>query len=81
MEQTKLKILIENELYLLVLSNSEDELDKITIDTVRKSNNQFIGKYKEELTIKNIDFLTEYIWQVIDKRKNKLNTKNKELEK
>ena len=81
MEKTKLKILIENELYPLVLANSEDQLDKIIIDTVRRSNNQFIGKYKEELTIENIDFLTDYIWQVIDKRKNKLNTKNKELEK
>lgn len=81
MEQTRLKILIENELYALVLSNSEDKLNKITIDSVRKSNNQFIKKYKEELTMENIDFLTEYIWKVIDKRKNKINNKNKELEK
>ena len=81
MEQTKLKILIENELYPLVLVNSEDQLDKITIDTVRKSNNQFIGKYEKELTIENIDFLTEYIWQVINKIKNKSNVKNNELEK
>jgi len=67
MEQTKLKVLIENELYPLILANSEDQLDKITMDSVRKSNNQFIGKYKEELTIENIDFLTEYIWTVINK--------------
>ena len=81
MEKIKLKILIENELYPLVLANSEDELAKITIDTVRKSINQFIGKYREELLNEDIDFLTEYIWQVINKIKNKSNIKNNELEK
>lgn len=80
MEQEKLKLLIENELYSLVLANSQDELAKITINSVRNSINEFIGKYKEELTNSNIDFLTEYIWNVIDKRK-KLNIRNEELEK
>ena len=80
MEQAKLKLLIENELYPLVLANSQDELAKITINSVRISINQFVGKYKEELTNTNIDFLTEYIWKVIDKRKI-LNIKSKELEK
>lgn len=80
MLEEKLKLLIENELYPLVLANSQDELAKITIDSVRISINQFIGKYKEELTNSNIDFLTEYIWKVIDKRK-KSNIKNEELER
>lgn len=70
MEQTALKILVENELYTLVLANSEDELAKVTISTVRTAINQFIGKYKKELTTENIDFLTEYIWTVINKREN-----------
>ena len=70
MEKTKLKILIENELYPLVLANSEDELAKITINSVRVSIDQFMRKY-EELTDENIDFLTEYIWTVINKMKNK----------
>lgn len=80
MLEEKLKLLIENELYKLVLANSQDELAKITIDSVRISINQFIGKYKEELTNSNIDFLTEYVWKVIDKRK-KSNIKNEELER
>lgn len=80
MLEEKLKLLIENELYPLVLANSQDELAKITIDSVRISINQFIGKYKEKLTNSNIDFLTEYIWKVIDKRK-KSNIKNEELER
>ena len=71
MEKTKLKILIENELYPLVLANSEDELAKITIKSVRASIDQFMGRY-EELTDENIDFLTEYIWTVINKMKNKI---------
>lgn len=70
MEQTKLKLLIENELYPLVLANSQDELAKITFETIRSAINQFIGKYKEELTNSNIDFLTEYIWTIINKKKN-----------
>lgn len=80
MEKEELKILIENELYQLVLINSEDELNKITISTVRNAIHQFIEKYQENLTVENIDFLTEYIWQVINKRK-KLNIENKEIEK
>lgn len=80
MLEEKLKLLIENELYPLVLANSQDELAKITINSVRISINQFIGKYKEELTNSNIDFLTEYIWKVIDKRKIS-NIKNEELER
>ena len=72
MEQINLKILVENELYKLVLANSQDELAKITINSVRISINQFIGKYKEELNNSNIDFLTEYIWEVINKRKSKI---------
>lgn len=72
MEQTKLKLLVENELYPLVLVYSQDELEKITFNSVRDAINQFIGKYKEQLTVENIDFLTEYIWQVINKKKNKL---------
>ena len=47
MLESKLKLLIENELYPLVLVNSQDELAKITINSVRISINQFIGKYKE----------------------------------
>lgn len=78
MNQTQIKILVENELYSLVLANSEDELAKITIDTVRVSINYFIKKYKNQLTIDNIDFLTEYIWNIINKRKNKLIKDNKE---
>lgn len=80
MLESKLKLLIENELYPLVLVNSQDELAKITINSVRISINQFIGKYKEELTNSNIDFLTEYIWKVINKRRDS-NIKNEELEK
>ena len=70
MEERRLKILVENELYQLVLANSEDELAKIDIISIRKGIDEFIGRYKEELTVENIDFLTEYIWQVINKRKN-----------
>lgn len=80
MLESKLKLLIENELYPLVLVNSQDELAKITINSVRISINQFIGKYKEELTNSNIDFLTEYIWKVINKRRDS-NIKDEELEK
>lgn len=80
MELTRLKILVENELYPLVLANSQDELAKITINSVRISINQFIGKYKEELNNSDIDFLAEYIWKVVDKKRNS-NIKNKELEK
>lgn len=68
MDERKLKLLIENELYSLVLAYSQDELAKINYNTVRKAINQFIGKYKKELTIKNIDFLTEYLWTVINKK-------------
>lgn len=81
MEQTKLKILVENELYPLVLAYSQDELAKITFDSIRNAVNQFIGKYKEELTMENIDFLTEYIWQVINNKKRKLNIEENILEK
>lgn len=81
MEKIKLKQLIENELYPLVLANSQDELAKITISSIRESINQFIGKYEKELNIEDIDFLTEYIYKIIDKKKNKLNIKNEELEK
>ena len=70
MEQTRLNLLIENELYPLVLANSQDELAKITINSVRVSIDQFMRRY-EELTDENIDFLTEYIWTVINKMKNK----------
>ena len=80
MLESKLKLLIENELYPLVLVNSQDKLAKITINSVRISINQFIGKYKEELTNSNIDFLTEYIWKVINKRRDS-NIKDEELEK
>lgn len=81
MEQTKLKLLVENELYPLVLAYSEDELEKITFDSIRNAVNQFIEKYKEELTVENIDFLTEYIWQVINNKKKNLNIKKEILEK
>ena len=81
MEKIKLKQLIENELYPLVLANSQDELAKITISSIRESINQFIGKYEKELNIEDIDFLTEYIYKIIYKKKNKLNIKNEELEK
>ena len=67
MELTKLKILIENELYLLVLANSEDELTKVNINSVRNAISQFMQRYGNELTEQNIDFLTEYIWTVINK--------------
>ena len=64
-----------------LIITAEDELVKITIDSVRKSINEFIGRYEKELTIENIDFLTEYIWQVINKRENILNNIKDELEK
>lgn len=76
MEQFNLKLLIENELYPMVLANSNDELAKINYDTVIKSINKFIGRYNERLTIENIDFLTEYIWTVINKKRNVNNDKN-----
>lgn len=76
MEQFNLKLLIENELYPMVLANSNDELAKINYDTVRKSINKFIGRYNKRLTIENIDFLTEYIWTVINKKRNVNNDKN-----
>lgn len=81
MEQTKLKLLVENELYPLVLAYSEDELKKITFDSIRNAVNQFIEKYKEELTVENIDFLTEYIWQVINNKKRMLKLEENILEK
>ena len=71
MEEKRLKILVENELFQLVLANSEDELTKIDIISVRKAIDEFIGRYKEELTEKNIDFLAEYIWTIINKKQNK----------
>ena len=70
MEEANLKMLIENELYSLVLVNSEDELAKITYDSVNISVDQFIGRYKQ-LTDENINFLKEYIWTVINKMQNK----------
>lgn len=76
MEQFNLKLLIENELYPIVLANSNDELAKINYDTVRKSINEFIGRYNKRLTIENIDFLTEYIWTIINKKRNVNNDKN-----
>ena len=62
MEKIKLKQLIENELYPLVLANSQDELAKITISSIRESINQFIGKYEKELnefesTLVNEEFI------------------------
>lgn len=72
MEQIKLKLLIENELYPLVLANSQDELAKITINAIRNAINEFIKKYKEELTDNDIDFLTEYIWTVINRKQNQI---------
>ena len=74
MDEQRLKMLIENDLYSLVLANSQDELAKVSIDTVRNAINQFMQIYEEELTVDNIDFLTEYIWTVINKAKNKNNT-------
>ena len=54
MDERKLKLLIENELYSLVLAYSQDELAKINYNTVRKAINQFIGKYKKELTKRGV---------------------------
>ena len=71
MDEQRLKMLIENYLYSLVLANSQDELAKVSIESVRNAINQFIKIYEEELTTDNIDFLTEYIWKVINKAKNK----------
>lgn len=73
MGQIKLKILIENELYPLVLANSQDQLSKISIVSVRNAINEFMKRYKKELTVDNIDFLTEYIWFLINKAKNRNN--------
>ena len=72
MEQSKLKLLIENELYPMVLANSQDELAKITFNATRNAINEFIKKYKEELTDNDIDFLTEYIWTVINRKQNQI---------
>ena len=72
MDKNKLKILIENELYPIVLANSQDELAKITINAIRNAINEFIKKYKEELTDNDIDFLTEYIWTVINRKQNQI---------
>ena len=73
MEENKLKILVENELYSLVLANSDDELAKINYNTIGISINQFVEKYKEELTNENIEFITNYIWTIINKKQNSLN--------
>ena len=48
MELRKLKLLVENELYPLVLANSQDEVAKITLNTTSRSIIQFTNKYKEE---------------------------------
>lgn len=78
MELRKLKLLIENELYPLVLANSQDELAKITLNTTSRSIIQFTNKYKEELTDENIDYLTEYIWSLINKKQKDNNLLNRE---
>ncbi len=78
MELRKLKLLVENELYPLVLANSQDELAKITLNTTSRSIIQFTNKYKEELTDENIDYLTEYIWSLINKKQKDNNLLNKE---
>ena len=78
MELRKLKLLVENELYPLVLANSQDELAKITLNTTSRSIIQFTNKYKEELTDENIDYLTEYIWNLINKKQKDNNLLNKE---
>ena len=71
MDEQRLKMLIENDLYSLVLANSEDELARVSIDTVRNAIKQFMQRYEQELTVDNIDFLTEYIWTVINKAKSR----------
>lgn len=70
MEESKLRVLVENDLYSLVLAYSDDDLFKASYSTVGKAINQFVKTYKDQLTIENIDFLTEYIWTVINKRQN-----------
>ena len=71
MDEQRLKLLIENDLYSLVLANSQDELAKVSIESVRNAIKQFMKIYEEELTVDNIDFLTEYIWTVINKAKSR----------
>ena len=73
MNEKRLKILVENDLYSLVLANSQDELTNVSIASVRDAINEFIQRYEKELTVDNIDFLTEYIWTVINKTKSKHN--------
>lgn len=63
-------------MYPIVLANSEDELAKINYDTVREAIGKFIQKHKEELTYDNIEFLTEYIWTIINNKRNVNNDKN-----
>ena len=76
MGKIKLKILIENELYPLVLANSHDQIANISFESVRSAINEFMERYKKELTEENIDFLTEYIWFVINKVKGRSNLEN-----
>ena len=68
MEIQRLNILIESELYRLVLSNSQDEISKITLNSVSQSVVQFVEKYGEELTPENIDYLTQSIWEYINSK-------------
>lgn len=68
MEIQRLNILIESELYRLVLSNSQDEISKITLNSVSQSVVQFVEKYGEELTLENIDYLTQRIWEYINSK-------------
>ena len=73
----RLKARVENDLYKLVLAFSQDELAKVNDDSISNAIYIFVENYKEnygeELRAEDIDLLTDYIGEVIQKAQKRLN--------
>ena len=78
MDEHQLNILIENELYKYILALSDDEMQKVTLDTIEVGILWFLLKYEDRITKEQRKLIIQKTWKMFENKNKNLSAISKE---
>lgn len=78
MDERKLNILVENELYRYILAISDDEMEKVTLDRIKEGIFWFLLRYDGEITKPQIKLIIQKTWKMFENKNKNLSAVSKE---